>query len=100
MKALRALGLYVLLTIALTWPLAARLRIMDPGDSAYFAWAMGWEVHALKTRPATLPLSDHTRSRNPLGSMPARARLQVCDLAERRAPQFARSAHRVLAASC
>src|SRR5256885_952301 len=28
---------------------------MDPGDSAYFAWAMGWEVHALKTRPAMLP---------------------------------------------
>jgi hypothetical protein len=50
-----ALGLYVLLTVALTWPLAARLRIMDPGDSAYFAWAMGWEVHALETRPAMLP---------------------------------------------
>jgi hypothetical protein len=54
-RVLRALGLYTLLTVALTWPLAARLRIMDPGDSAYFAWAMGWEVHALKTRPAMLP---------------------------------------------
>ena len=55
MTVLRALGLYVVLTLALTWPLAARLRIMDPGDSAYFAWAMGWEVHALKTRPSLLP---------------------------------------------
>jgi hypothetical protein len=52
---LRAVGLYALLAVGLTWPLAARLRIMDPGDSAYFAWAMGWEVHALKTRPAMLP---------------------------------------------
>jgi hypothetical protein len=27
---------------------------MDPGDSAFFAWALGWFVHALKTDPASL----------------------------------------------
>lgn len=36
MKALRALGLYALLTAALTWPLAVRLHLMDAGDSACF----------------------------------------------------------------
>jgi len=55
LTALRALGLYAVLTLALTWPLAARLHIMDPGDSAFFAWAMGWEVHAVTTAPAMLP---------------------------------------------
>jgi hypothetical protein len=55
MRAIRAVMLYAFLSLALTWPLAARLRIMDPGDSAFFAWVMGWEVHALKTRPAMLP---------------------------------------------
>jgi hypothetical protein len=52
---LTALGLYVLLTVLLTWPLASQLNLMDPGDSAFFAWVMGWEVHALKTDPARLP---------------------------------------------
>src|SRR6185436_19906633 len=28
---------------------------MDPGDSAFFAWEIGWELHALKTDPARLP---------------------------------------------
>jgi hypothetical protein len=28
---------------------------MDAGDSAFFAWAVGWEIHALKTAPARLP---------------------------------------------
>lgn len=55
MRVARALGLYALLAVALTWPLAARLRIMDPGDSAFFAWVMGWEIHALGTRPSMLP---------------------------------------------
>ncbi len=55
MKILRAVGLYALLTVVLTFPLALRLRIMDPGDSAYFAWAVGWEIHALKTDPLRLP---------------------------------------------
>ena len=55
MRSLRALGLYALLTVALTWPLAANLRIMDAGDSAFFAWEIGWTVHALGTDPSRLP---------------------------------------------
>jgi hypothetical protein len=55
MKALRAVGLYTVLTLLFTYPLAFRLRIMDPGDSAFFAWIMGWTVHALKTDPLQLP---------------------------------------------
>jgi hypothetical protein len=39
----------------MTWPFAARLRVIDAGDSAYFTWAVGWQVHALKTDPASLP---------------------------------------------
>jgi hypothetical protein len=53
--SLRALGLYALLTVLLTWPLAAHLTVMDPGDSAFFAWEIGWEVHALFSDPARLP---------------------------------------------
>ena len=34
-----AVGLYAVLTVALTWPLATRLHVMDAGDSAFFAWA-------------------------------------------------------------
>jgi len=52
---LRAAGLYALLTVVLTWPMAARLRIMDAGDSAFFAWEMAWEAHALATDPVRLP---------------------------------------------
>ena len=55
MQSLRALGLYAVLTVALTWPFAANLRVMDAGDSAFFAWEIGWTVHALKTDPAQLP---------------------------------------------
>jgi hypothetical protein len=55
LKSLRAAGIYALLTVLFTYPLAFRLRIMDPGDSAYFAWAIGWEIHALKTDPGRLP---------------------------------------------
>ena len=54
-RSLRALGLYALLTVALTWPLAANLTIMDAGDSAFFAWEAAWELHALTTDPASLP---------------------------------------------
>jgi hypothetical protein len=43
------------MTAALTWPLPALLRVVDAGDSAFFAWAVGWEVHALKHAPAQLP---------------------------------------------
>jgi hypothetical protein len=55
MRTARALGLYAVLTVALTWPFAANLRVMDAGDSAFFAWEIGWTVHALKTDPAGLP---------------------------------------------
>ena len=55
MRATRALALYAALTAACTWPLVQRLHIMDPGDSAFFAWALGWFVHAVKTDPASLP---------------------------------------------
>ncbi|HRB13709.1 MAG TPA: hypothetical protein PKU70_11930, partial [Vicinamibacteria bacterium] len=50
-----ATALFILLTAAMTWPFAARLRIIDAGDSAYFTWAVGWQVHALNTDPASLP---------------------------------------------
>ncbi len=55
MRSLRALLVYGVLTVALTWPFAANLRVMDAGDSAFFAWEIGWTVHALKTNPAQLP---------------------------------------------
>ena len=55
MPSLRALGLYAALTVLLTWPLARNLTIMDPGDSAFFAWEIGWELHALRTDPVRLP---------------------------------------------
>jgi hypothetical protein len=55
MKSLRALGLYAVLTVVLTWPFAANLRVMDAGDSAFFAWEIGWTLHALGTDPASLP---------------------------------------------
>ena len=54
-RVLRAVALYAALTVVLTYPLALRLRIMDAGDSAFFAWVMAWEAHALKTDPARLP---------------------------------------------
>ncbi|MEO8499735.1 MAG: hypothetical protein ABI565_02385 [Vicinamibacteria bacterium] len=41
--------------MAMTWPFAARLSIIDAGDSAYFAWAVGWQTHALLTDPLSLP---------------------------------------------
>src|SRR5258706_10826387 len=55
MRSLRALALFAVLTVLLTWPLAANLTVMDGGDWAFFAWEIGWELHALKTDPAQLP---------------------------------------------
>jgi len=55
MLSLRALAVFAVLTVALTWPFASNLRVMDAGDSAFFAWEIGWTVHALKTSPAQLP---------------------------------------------
>ena len=39
----------------MTWPFAARLTTIDAGDSAYFTWAVGFQIHAIKTDPASLP---------------------------------------------
>jgi len=55
MRSLRALAISAVLTVALTWPFAARLHLIDAGDSAFFAWEIGWTVHALETDPAQLP---------------------------------------------
>jgi hypothetical protein len=60
---LRALGLFALLAVAATWPLAARLHVMDPGDSAFFAWQIAWELHALLDDPSQLP---HANACHPL----------------------------------
>jgi hypothetical protein len=58
-RGLRSLALaavvFATLTVALTWPLAAQLHVVDAGDSAFFAWQIGWELHALKTDPVSLP---------------------------------------------
>jgi hypothetical protein len=55
MRTARALAIYAVLTVGLTWPFAANLRVMDAGDSAFFAWEIGWTVHALASDPASLP---------------------------------------------
>jgi hypothetical protein len=52
---LRALLLYAGLTAVFTWPLVARLHLMDAGDSAFFAWEMAWERQAILHAPASLP---------------------------------------------
>jgi hypothetical protein len=54
-RSLSVFGLYALLTLALTWPLASNLTIMDAGDSAFFAWEAAWELHSLTTDPGSLP---------------------------------------------
>lgn len=59
----RALALFALLAIVATWPLGARLHVMDPGDSAFFAWLMAWELHALGSDPLALP---HANACHPL----------------------------------
>lgn len=38
----------------MTWPFASRLSVIDAGDSAYFTWAVSWQVHAVKTDPLAL----------------------------------------------
>jgi hypothetical protein len=54
-RSLRAAGLYAVLTVLMTWPMVTRLHVMDAGDSAFFAWEIGWELHALKTDLRQLP---------------------------------------------
>ena len=68
MRVLRAVGLYVLLTVVLTYPLAFRLRLLDAGDSSYFAWAVSWSLHALFHDPLSLPHGNiYHPARNTLG---------------------------------
>lgn len=55
LRSLRALLLYSVLTAAFTWPLPALLRVTEAGDAGFFAWTVGWELHALATDPAQLP---------------------------------------------
>jgi hypothetical protein len=55
MSTARATLVYALLTVALTWPFARELRVIDAGDSAFFAWEIGWTLHALRTDPLGLP---------------------------------------------
>jgi hypothetical protein len=45
---------YLILAIALTWPLAARLGVSLPslGDPQQQAWILAWNAHALLTDPA------------------------------------------------
>jgi hypothetical protein len=55
LQSLRALALYTILTAALTWPLPALLHVTEAGDAGFFAWTVGWELHALRTAPGQLP---------------------------------------------
>ncbi|MCU0241690.1 MAG: hypothetical protein MUF51_04635 [Vicinamibacteria bacterium] len=55
MTSLKVLAGYIVLTIVLTFPLAFRLRTIEAGDAAYFAWVMAWEIHAIRSDPAALP---------------------------------------------
>ncbi|HET9315754.1 MAG TPA: hypothetical protein VFQ51_09195 [Vicinamibacteria bacterium] len=55
LRWLRALLVFGALTAVFTWPLVTRLRVMDAGDSAFFAWEMAWERHAILHDPAALP---------------------------------------------
>lgn len=59
----RAALLYAALTVVMTWPLTARLSLMEAGDSSYFAWAMAWTSRALLHDPASLP---HANTLHPL----------------------------------
>lgn len=49
-------ALYLLLAIALTWPLATQLStaVSDLGDPLLNAWILDWTSHALATRPLHL----------------------------------------------
>lgn len=55
--------LYAVLTVLMTWPLAARLNLIEAGDSSYFAWVMAWTTRALLHDPLSLP---HANTLHPL----------------------------------
>jgi len=47
---------FVLLTVAMTWPWAARIRdaCSDPGDPYLIAWTFWWDFHGTLTQPLHL----------------------------------------------
>src|SRR5687768_6065952 len=48
--------LFLLLAVALTWPLAPRIdtAVSDPYDPLLNAWILDWTAHALLTQPLRL----------------------------------------------
>jgi hypothetical protein len=50
-----AFAAYAALTVVFTWPMAANLLLLEPGDHAFFSWEIAWEVRALLTQPGQLP---------------------------------------------
>jgi hypothetical protein len=50
----RAIALYALVSVAVTYPYALKLHVMEPGDAAFFAWELGWTLHALTSDPGQL----------------------------------------------
>jgi hypothetical protein len=55
LRSLRAVLLYSVLTTAFTWPLPSLLHVTEAGDAGFFAWTVGWELHALRTDVRRLP---------------------------------------------
>ena len=55
-RAAAAAVLYILLTIANGWPMAARpdARIGEHGDAYFSVWRLAWVAHQLKTSPLHL----------------------------------------------
>ncbi len=53
LKTLCALGLFVLLSILMTWPLITGMHkyVTDYGDPLLNAWILAWDVHSLQTNP-------------------------------------------------
>ncbi len=43
------LAVFAALTVAMTWPMAARMAdsVRDPGDPLFNAWVLSWDVHQL-----------------------------------------------------
>ncbi len=43
------LAVFAALTVAMTWPMAARMAdsVRNPGDPLFNAWVLSWDVHQL-----------------------------------------------------
>ena len=63
---LLAAGLYLILSLALTWPLAAQLSTQIPGEATWafdestFIWNMWWLKFSVLTRGQSPLVSDYT----------------------------------------